>query len=914
MVKEPFNVNKSIKIRLIILFMALIPFLFTHCGTEKNTTVTRFYHNLTSYYNILFNAKESYYKGLTRYSEAFQYDYTRILPLFINGNQKLTADLEPQMERTIDKCSKLIRLHSISAKPEALKGKRKMSKEEKEYYNKSEFNKYVDDAYLLMGKAYFWMMEYGTASKLLQHTSSEFKDEHIRREAQIWLSRCYVELGDFREAGEVLAGLEKTQSLPEGLTGDFFVAYVDYHIRQEQYKEAIPYLEEAIEYTDEKEDEVRYAFILAQIYEETDKHKEAFSQYELVINKRPGYKMEFNARLRRATLSMLTDRGSDKVKRELRQMLRDDKNEDYLDKIYYALGEIALEEDNLSQALDFYKQSIAHNTDRENQKGLAYLSVADIYFQNKKYSNAQAYYDSAVTTIESDYPGYSELYTKTQHLTKLVNNLNTIEKEDSLQKVAKMDTTERNKLISRLIQRREEGQAEIDRQQEQANNQADQSAQNPDQRSTGGEWYFYSSTAIQRGEKEFKGRWGNRELEDNWRISSKSQADFADFQSEDQPTQAQNPEQQEYSSPNKQFYIENLPLTDSAMEASHKKIQEAYFNLGKIYMNDLDNPAKAIEAFQTLNERYSETSFKLPAYYNIYKLYREKDNAAQAERYKRRILNEFPESNHAKVLSNPDYFKELETQRKEVQKLYSKTLELYRNNQYGEVLGNCQLAKEQFEDTTYLSRFEYLEALTIGQTRDIVSFRDRLQSLVDNYPRTEVSRQADNILSYLQETEIQQINKKFVQNRAETEKQEEHSPDTGKTDTLTSGEKEQNLYKFDKEEPYYFVIIANPEEIDIDRLRFDLINFNLDYFLQKDYSTESREFNEFYNLVAVKNFEDYATAKKYYELVNKREESVFSEIGSDEYRYFFISVKNYLTLLDKKSIIEYINFFKEEVL
>lgn len=906
--------KKSIKIRLIPLLIGCFPFFLSHCSTEKNTPVTRFYHNLTAYYNIYFNAKESYNEGLNRYTEEYTYDFSRTLPLFIHGNKRLSGNIKPQMERTIEKCSKLIRLHSITTKPRSLRDKRKLSKEEKEYYNKSEFNKYVDDAYLLMGKAYFWEMEYGTAAKLLQHTSQEFSNERIQHEAEIWLSRCHIELGNFKETEKVLTSLEKDKSLPKDLTEEFFATYADYHLEQDQHRKAIPYLKQAIDHTDKKEKKVRYSFILAQLYEETDNPNEAFSQYEAVMDMNPGYKMEFNARLKRATLYNITNRRGDNVKSKLKKMLEDDKNEEYLDRIYYTLGKIAGEEDNFSQALRYYKKSIAHNTDNENQKGLSYLSIADIYFRNKKYSNAQAYYDSAVTTIESGYPGYTDLFIKTQHLTDLVDNLNTIKRQDSLQKVAKMEPAERNRLIARLVEeQRKKEQQKRRQQQNQLTSQTPQRRPTRNQNRSGGKWYFYSSTAVQNGKSEFKRRWGNRELKDNWRIASRNQAEFSNF-SEEVKQQNQKSEQTQYSRTNKQYYRQNLPLTDSAMEASHKKVQEAYFNVGKIYMNDLNNPTKAIETFQTLNERYPDNPFKLSSYYNMYKLYKDLGNDSQTTKYKNKILSEFPESNHAQLLSNPDYFREMENRKNEAEKLYSETLELYQNGQYGKVLGNCKKAKEQFDDTTYLSKFSYLEALTIGQTQDIVSFRNRLQSIVKTYPNSEVSSQADDILSYLKKTELQQINKKLVQNKPGSNNRGQFTSDTTQQGTSSIREEEDSLYTFDKNEPYYFTVIANPEKIDIGRLKFELINFNLDYFLQKNFNTESDEFNEFYNIITVKKFENYSTAKEYYELLNKREERVFSEIDSDEYRYFFISVKNYLTLVDKKSIIEYINFFKEKAI
>jgi hypothetical protein len=361
--------------------------------------------------------------------------------------------------------------------------------------------------------------------------------------------------------------------------------------------------------------------------------------------------------------------------------------------------------------------------------------------------------------------------------------------------------------------------------------------------------------------------------------------------------------------------MKNLPMSDSAKRSAHEKIQEAYFNLGKVYMNNLNNPPKAIDAFKNLISKYPDNPFKLSAYYYLYKMYNEQGSASEANTYKNRITSEFPESNHAKVLTNPDYFKELENKKNQAEKLYSETLESYQNKEFQKVLANCSKAKEEIKDSTYLSRFEYLRAISIGQTRDIISFRQSLQSVAENYPDSEVAGQAQDILAYLKKTELQQISKKFAQNRSLLNHQDTTSgEEASKTASQNQQQEKDSLYQFNKEEPYYFVVIANPEKIDIGRLKFDLINFNLDYFLQKDYATSSEEFNEYYNIVTVKRFKNRDVAEKYYDILSKKEDRVFSEINSDEYRYFYISVKNYLTLLDKKSIIEYINFFKKNEL
>ena len=893
-----------------LLLLLLAALLLNQCSTRRNTPITRSYHNLTSYYNILFNGQESYEKGLDRYHEAYQYDFTQMLPVFINGNASLSEKIRPQMERAIEKSSKLIRLHSISAKPENLEKKRELTKEEKTYYEKNEFNKYVDDSYLLMGKAYFWEMKYQTASKVLEYAAREFKDQKVRDEANIWLARCYIELQQPGEADKILKDLEEEEpTVSAELRGILNATNADLHISRQQYEQAIPYLEKSVDEHKNKDIRARHAFIIAQLYEETNQPDQALRQYARLIDMNPDYKLEFNARLKQAWLHQLTNRSGGEMKRDLEKMLRDDKNEDYLDQIHYALGQIALQEEQTEQAIDHFKSSARQSIRNENQKGLSFLSLADIYFENKKYQTAQAYYDSAVTTLESSYPGYTDLYIKTRHLTDLVENLHTIEHQDSLQEVAQMNDGERNALISRLIKEHQEAQ----RREAEAGQQQQYSQRRPINRNNNMEssssWYFYSQMAVRQGQSEFKRRWGNRELEDNWRLSNKMTADFGDFQ---EATDGQEEQQEtQHSKTSRAYYLEDLPMSDSAMNASDQKIQEAWYQVANIYMNDLENQPKAIEAFENLNQRFPNNPYKPGTYYYLYKLNREINNTAEANRYKQRIISRYPESNYAKVLKNPNYFRELEQAKNRMERMYTQTLQLYRQGRYQSVLDSCNKALDRFDQTNYLARFEYLKALTIGQTSDIISFRNSLQKVTDQYPDTQVAREANGTLSYLKKTELQQVSRKFAQNKPGNNKNIEDTSTARRTRTPARAD---TLYSLQKDIPYYLMVITETQKTDIGRLKFDLINFNLDYFLQKDYTTSSQPFNEFFTAITIKRFENFESAQKYYELLSKKEDRVFTREEMDNYRYFFISVKNYVTLLDRKSIIEYINFFNEHIL
>jgi tetratricopeptide (TPR) repeat protein len=855
---------------------------------------------------------------MEKYQEGYHFDFTRTLPLFIYGNKKLSSNIKPQMERAINKTSKLVKLHSITAKPEKLKEKRNLTKEEKKYFDKSEYNKFVDDSYLLMGKAYFWQMEYQTASKVLEYAINEFKNETIEQKNQIWLARCYIELNNQREAKNVLKDIEKADSMSREIRAEFNATYADYYLKQDSTNQAIPYLKRAINNLDEKERKVRYKFILAQLWETEDQPQKAFKLYGKIIEMNPDYRIEFNAKLKRAWLHKAANAQQEEtIEQELKKMLKDDKNREYQDRIYYALGQIALQEDNKNQAIKYFKQSAQKSKENVNQKGLSYLKLADIYFEQKKYEDAQAYYDSSVSSLESDYPGYTELYIKTKYLTKLVDNLNTIQYRDSLLQVAQLNRGERNKLINRLIKEHEEKMKKKEEQERiKQRNQAlrAQNQRRGGRNRTGSGWYFYSQTAKQRGKAAFDKKWGSRELRDYWRLSNKQTGGFEGFEEEKAEEKSA---KEQYSKTNRKYYTQDIPLTDSAKTATHDMIKEAYFNVGMVYMNDLENYQKATESFKKLNEKYPDSSFELPSYYHMYKMYKDQGKTEQADRYKQKIIAEYPESNYAKVVSDPDYFKKLEKKQNVLENKYAKVLNNYKNERYYTVIDSCNSFIKKYDNTKYQARFNYLKALSIGKTQDLVSFREALKHVTKNYPDTEVAEAAKNKLSFLEKTELQQISSYFAKNKEkqEAQKSEEAKKETkeDKEQAKTQETEEEKLYRFREDDNYYFVIIASTDNIDINKMKFDLINFNLDYYLQKDYTTTSNTFNKHNTIITVKRFQDLKATQEYYDILSKKEERVFENIDDKFYEYFYISVKNYPTLLEKKSIIKYLKFFKNNL-
>lgn len=883
-------------------------FLIVACSTEKNTPITRTYHNVTSIYNILFNGKESFREGMEKYDKAYNDDYSRILPVFTYGEENLAGSIQPQMDRTIEKCSKVISLHSITVKPDAKKSV--MSEKEKAFYQQSEYNKYVDDSYLLMGKAQFYSNKYLEAERTFRYVMNEYNYEETSYMARIWLARTYIERNDFSEAEENLKRLQEDNEFPEDFYDELYSSLAHFYLTQRNLEQAETNLKKALESTRGKDRKLRYTFILAQLNEELEDVEEARDFYEKVVKMNPPYEMAFNAKVRKAT--MYKGLSSADMIKELEKMLRDDKNIEYQDQIYYALAEIEMQKGNKNKALEYYTKSVQANVKNKNQKGLSYLAMADIYFERNDYEPAQAYYDSSVNALEQNYPGYTKLYMKTQYLTRLVDNINVVELQDSLQWIASMTEKERTQFIQKIIKDVVEAER-LER--EKARQEASSGVFAPSGRrfnaNTGedGKWYFYSPTAKSYGEPEFKRRWGERTLEDNWRRKNKKMASSL-LSGTQNPSEEEDADEESSGLTNKdpEFYLQNVPLTDSMMQVSHEKIQKGLFGQAQVYFNDLSDTPKSIDALKDLIDRYPSGDYKVPAYYFLYQIYQDDADYQQAERYKNLIVDNHPESKYAKVLTDPNFIKNIQKEEEEQLAYYNDLLDAYNQGNYQTVLDMTATGMQKYEETDILPKLTYLQALATGGYYGTAEMRAALKEVIKEFPEDEVANAAQKQLEFLDENELQQLTAgtgETAPRKPQKDERDERSakPDEERTESSVS-------YSYEPEDEHYFVLVVS-KGADINQLRFNVINFNLDYYLQKDYSTDLKTLNKYLETIVVKKFSNKEEGMNYFNTFKAREERVMGEYMNQSHQFFIISLDNYIALFNAKSLSSYILFYEQ---
>ena len=877
------NINylsKALKYKYItILFLVL-----AGCSTEKNTTTTRTYHNLTSHFNIYFNGIESIKKGVLKAEDSKVDNYSQILPLFFYTDKSISQSVTPEMDQAAKKATKVITIHSITVKPEMKKGIQ--TPKQKEFYNQKEFNNWMDENYLMLGISYVYKNEYNLAIETFKHIISDFPHTPSKYAALIWLSRCYNEINELKESEKIFLLLEADEKMPEKMYEDFYTSYCDYYLKQKNYEKAAPLLEKALENCRRKKYRIRYTYILAQIYQENGNMEKAADNYKKVIKMNPPYEMTFNAKINLAGSFDVSKGEGKEIRVLLRKMLKDEKNNEFQDQIYYALGKISLKENKTDEAIELFRESSGKSTKNLNQKGLTYLTLADIYYNMQEYTFAQAYYDSTLQNINSEFENYSNISLKAGSLTKLVKNLMVFNLQDSLQTLSKMTDSDRfaaiDKLIAAVVQKEQD---EAKKKQEELmdtqfgllNQGIDNS--NRSGESATGKWYFYNPAAKSFGQPEFRMKWGNRKLEDNWRRNNKQTVEvFEPAETKELKDSAAGTENKVLvDNKSREFYLKDIPFTDEDLAKSHEMLKEALYNAGVIYLEDLMDTDKAIESFEELVKRYPDDKFALLSYYAMYDIFNKKGDDAEARKNMNLIISKFPESPTALMLSNPDYVKQIQDKENAVHNSYIETYNLFNSGDYTGVLTKVDLARNNYPGDHLLPRFELLRALSLGHLQGREKLKQELDTLVRYYPEHEAGIYAKELIEYIYS----------------------QTPEIKIADTRQAAEE---IYKFDSAEIHYF-LLAIPKKDDVNQINFNMINFNLDNFDNLNLGITRLELGDT-TIIKVGSFSDAGNALIYRDSFLKHPE-ILKWFDPGIISGFLISESNLIRLVEDKDIVKY---------
>lgn len=857
--------------------------LASGCSLKKNTAFTRQYRAFTTRYNVYFNGKEAYKEALAEMEKSYQDNYAEqifIHPVSSKANEENPAET-PAFDRSIEKSQKAIRLRSVSKRP--VKNPRKMDDPAyKEFLKRSEFNPFLHNAWLLMGKSQFYKGDFLAANATFLYITRQFKwlPETVT-ESQIWMARCYAEMGWLYEAENVLSKIDP-QSVPKPLQGWYATTYAAYLLKKGDNKEAIPYLERALKDQDNKAQKVRMKFLLGQLYASADNPVKAYKLYGDVIGMNPNYRTLFNASIKQTEVMPGNDLA--KVEKKLTRMARDPRNKEYLDQVFYAQGNLHLQRSDSLKAIDAYQKAVDQSTRSGMEKAIAAIRLGDLTFAREDYIHAQPAYAAAVSILPKKHKEYSRVSRLSEVLDNLMVHAETVHMQDSLLALVALPEAERmaaiQKIIDEIIRKEKEDAAAARREEYQANLDNREQPENPFGNNTmtpqgnmalngGGDnsWYFYNKTTVNSGKSEFQRRWGSRKPEDNWRRRNKTQVmedPFANSNSEEALAQEETEEGTETAemteeelkdaaNPKKpEYYLQQLPFTPEAQANAHDLIQEGLFNMGIIINQQLENLPLSIKTFEDLDRRYPECAHKLDIYYEIYLMYMRLNDIASATVYKEKILSTFPSSGYAVALSDPDYIDNLRDMDKKQGELYEETYLRYLEGNLAAVHSNYEFVREKWPLAKLMPKFLFLHALSYVAENNALAFRESLEQLTALYGTSDVAPMADMMIRGLKDGRALASG----------------APARGmiwKT-RLKGGTFEADTtavpFQINQDAPHLLVLAFQTDSVNVNELLFNIAKYNFSNYLVKDFDLEVITFNEL-SMLVIKGFNNFDELSSY---------------------------------------------------
>lgn len=919
--------NYAIRNLKVILFSSCIGILYS-CGSQKDNAVSRSMQNLTARYNYIYNSKVILDTHQQELADSYTENYDQILPVYlgpeIDSSFMATGNTGGKLMDDIIKKSQIIIL-------------------EKGYSN------YLDEAYNLMGKAQFFKGNYFNAAEYFDYTTKNYQ-RNIKSyiEALSWKARSLMQVRRLSEAKLTLDTLAYAISSLKDNSSEPLATLAQMSIYQQKNEEAIAYLKQAIKASDKRQNKIRWTYILAQLFEQQRDYQEALLNYKKVEKSSAPFEMYFNASLNRIKLNALLSGKKVNRQKELLALLKDDKNTEYNDQIYYQIAESLMADGDFALAKKYYLLSIQKSSKNPYQKGLSYLKIADLNFkQLRNYLDAKLYYDSAVSTLPKSYPGYDLIVKKNENLEYLTKRYEIISTEDTLQAIAAMPHEARLAKIDALFNPKETQQKSVENKNDVIRPNFEKAENNKAQ--SPGTFYFSNKAALSVGYSEFKKKWGNRKLEENWRQSVRSSAqsttqDIANnINNESKTNQGQDIVASEKTDKIK-TYTNSLPLSPEALNRSNQRIIDAYYDIANFYLQELNAPGEAAEVYQVLLERFPKNNHLAAVYYGLYLIAKQKGEI-EANTYKNKLLKEYPNSSYAKIILDPSFSlkqTELETA---INKHYNELFDAYQKKNF---TGVIQQVDESLKtnSTNHLSpQYAYLKAIAIGRTSHVDTLLSEFNFIVTSFAD-------DRLITPLVNDHINYINDHLaefkkrtvalidfdpneppfgayqqptavlpavVQNQAPITVQQPEKPTPVPPVTsaptvniekpvATKVATTESIFTTSASTAYYYVINVADASLTLSSSRFGIGQFNRGNHPEANLKHQLKEFDND-QLIYIGNFTNFEDAKAYADGITPLLRRIM-KVPANIYSGFIISKENFDKLTSRDLLNKYLEFYK----
>ena len=913
----------------VLLLLAVI--LLTACATKENTSKSRFFHAFHARYNIYFNGSQAFIQGSDEQEAGHHDNFTEMLPLYIVANKNTRSIGSGQFDRAIEKSEKAIRRHSIKRKPEWHQ-KRKKTARDIEWLSRREYNPFIWKAWLLLGKSQFQKGEFEEAAATFSYMSHLYQTRpHINGIARAWLTKSYTELGWLYEAEDVIRNM-KRDSMDYRAVKDWDYAHADYYIRSGQYADAVPYLRQVIKHEKRRTQRAREWFLMGQLQAQLGNREEAYRAFRKVSRMNPPYELDFNARI--ASTEVMAKGQAKKMISKLRRMAASDNNKDYLDQVYYAIGNIYLSEHDTLQAIAAYETGNKKATRSGIEKGVLLLKLGDLYWQREQFSDAHRCYGEAIGLLDRERPDYEQLSNRSKVLDELVPHTETVHLQDSLQALARMPEAERLAAIDRVIEALKQKEKEERLAREEAEAEQAIAARGGD--GGGGDegrrptqptpaatnqsalWYFYNPQTVSQGKLTFERQWGKRENVDNWQRINRTVVRMddptnpsGDLDGDTQLTDSipgvsdrgggdVTPSDSTALDPhNREYYLAQIPFTEEQLAASNALLSDALMNGGVILKDKLDNLGTSERYLKRLTTSFPEYERNDEAWYHLFLLYSRQGRHQLAQDCLNRMKQNYPESQWTVLLSDPYFIENARFGVHIEDSLYAATYDAFRAERTSEVMSNARLSAERFPQGAHRPKFLFIEGLSLLNVGQADTCLARMKEVVEKYPDSEVSSIAGMIVRGVQEGRRLHggsFDMGDVWSRREIMMNGRDSTDV---DTLST---ERNTR-------FNFVLAYRPDSINGNQLLYELARYNFTNYLVRNFEIEV-EHGDGVSRMVIHGFMSYDEVQQYVRMLYADPQMKERLQGC---RHLMISDDNLRKLGVSFSYNDYDEFFEREL-
>lgn len=863
------------------------------CNTSKNTATTRFIKGFKSHYNTYFNGQQAYLEGLTQKRAGINDNYMNTLPLLMAGNEDAKKLGSSNFETAVTKCEKTIQVHSIHSKPVRKSGQRLTAKD-KEFRLRTEFNPFLWNAWILMGKSQMEKGDFVDAASTFAYTARLYKMQpEIKCLAQSLQAVCYAELTWYYDAEHLLDEVRRA-GVPKEAKRYYGQAYTNLYIHQKKWKEALPYLQEEVKHMKHGVEKGRGCFLLSQVYERLGMKKEAYNALSKCIRQSPPYEMRFNAEI--AQTEVITGKSVKSKISKLKGMARKSNNKNFLDQVYYAMGNAYLHIPDTTKAINAYEFGGKNSFKKGIPQGMLMLQLGDIYWNREQYSDALRCYKIAVSKIKFENDRFQEIRLRSKVLETLAPHTDVIHLEDSTQALTRMSEKDRNDAIDRTIAIEKKKMEEAEKQRKDSIFKARTSggrvsatktdnktaAKTASTTSKSGVWYFYDQNTINQGMELFQKQWGNRANEDNWRFSDKSGSSKASSSSSqttatgndavdlakkeeamsDSVRAANKRKKKGTVDPNdstdklsRAYYMTRLPFSQDKLKASNDRLKNALFGAGVIFKDKLDDFPHAKKYLNRLYAEYPDFEPMDLLLYHLFLMELHWGTRDQANVYRDRMAAEFPDSKYTLLITDPYYEEKQKYGVQMEDSIYAEAYNAFRINDYATLVRDCKLSDEKYPSGANRPKFLFLKSMALLQEGNMKDFVQTLQNIKKDFKDDPIAEIAGKYIEGIQQGK-KPVGGSYALSDFWASRQtlSAEASDSLHNDTLTA----------ERLEPFSFIMQYSTDSVEEGKLLYNVSRFNFTSFSVRNFDIkiiQSKPLNQML-ITGFSNFDEAYTYTK----------------------------------------------------